>query len=732
MNMRFLLFIFISLILPQIAQGKDKKPKIIGQKELTTMQGQPITIRLSDLIVQETEDKNDNDDDDDEDGRTGKTYPEGYTLEIFGGKDYLASRSTVTPDQNFKGVLTVPIRVKNEKHSSKKYDLKITVKPQPPQNKPPVITGQSALTTPKDTPVKIKFSDLFVSDSDNNYPDGFSLHFSSGENYTVNDNTVTPKGGFTGILTVPVRVNDGKNFSEPFNLKITVIAVITNVAPEITAQVPLIISVNETLKILFSHLTVIDPDNNYPSDFTLKIFPGDNYTVSDFNIQPKQDFAGDLFVKIAVHDGIAESKIYNLKITVKSIVLNTKPIITGQVGLKVIEGQNMEIKLSYLVVSDPDNLYPEDFSMTILPGINYTILNQGITPVEGYTGTLKVKITVNDGKISSDPFELKIEVIPQSKMEIIGQKSLETWEDLPISIGFPDLIVNDPTNTFPVGFDIQILKGENYEGNNGSITPQKNFNGSLTVQISISKGGTISSPFSLLIIVKPVNDSPELLNLEADPLVATGTGPWVLAPNIEVNDVDDDHLLFVEMGFTSNYQNLIDEFIFDRTENIHGVFDPDAGLLFLLGRAPLEEYNNIIRSVKYNFKKNNRDTFQIRESKSIFFRLNDGKDSSQTYKRTVILDGNLTLDIPTAFTPNNDQANDTWKIIPLKKVEQLTTFIRVYNKEGILVFETKGLENEWDGQFKGVPLPADVYFYTIELDLTYSKVNYKGIVALLR
>jgi gliding motility-associated-like protein len=92
----------------------------------------------------------------------------------------------------------------------------------------------------------------------------------------------------------------------------------------------------------------------------------------------------------------------------------------------------------------------------------------------------------------------------------------------------------------------------------------------------------------------------------------------------------------------------------------------------------------------------------------------------------------LALQIPSAFTPNNDQANDTWKITPMKQVERLSAFVRVYDKRGNTVFESSGLENEWDGIFNGSPLPADVYFYTIEMDLSYRKISYKGVVAILR
>ena len=176
---------------------------------------------------------------------------------------------------------------------------------------------------------------------------------------------------------------------------------------------------------------------------------------------------------------------------------------------------------------------------------------------------------------------------------------------------------------------------------------------------------------------------------------------------------------------------IISSFLFESTENIHGVFDAETGILFLLGRAPLEEYQMLIRTLKYD-NKHSADSMQLVGSKKIYLQLNDGKDTSPVYERTLMFDKQVSLEIPTAFTPNNDHANDTWRITSLQQVEEPNTVIRVYDKRGNVVFETVGLEDEWDGHFNGTPLPADVYFYTIEMDLSYGKVNYKGIVSILR
>jgi hypothetical protein len=90
------------------------------------------------------------------------------------------------------------------------------------------------------------------------YPDGFTLELNTGNNYEFSGATVTPNAGFSGNLTVGVRVFDGANNSNWFDLKIAVIAV-PNVAPQITGQVPIMIVQGGSTTITLAQLAVTDP-----------------------------------------------------------------------------------------------------------------------------------------------------------------------------------------------------------------------------------------------------------------------------------------------------------------------------------------------------------------------------------------------------------------------------------------------------------------------------------------
>jgi gliding motility-associated-like protein len=66
--------------------------------------------------------------------------------------------------------------------------------------------------------------------------------------------------------------------------------------------------------------------------------------------------------------------------------------------------------------------------------------------------------------------------------------------------------------------------------------------------------------------------------------------------------------------------------------------------------------------------------------------------------------------IPTAFTPNNDGKNETLGPITNGcRVESIS--FQVYNRWSELVFETNKPGTGWNGIYKGIPQPADVYVF---------------------
>ena len=704
----------------KVNQVDNVRPVITGQIALSLTSGEKITIELSHLLVTDPDNQ----------------YPEDFTLKVFAGNNYSVKGQTVTPDPTFVGTLLVPVTVDDGKDESEKYNLEIKVLR--PPNIPPVIVGQQTLSTNEDQSITIQLSNLQVVDPDNSYPKDFTLKIYTGDNYTFNGNTITPSANFNGTLSVIVSVNDGTDESATFPLQVTIRPV--NDAPVITAQIPLSTYVDTPITIEFANLIVTDPDNVYPEGFSLKILNGFNYKVSGTTITPAANFTGTLTANVTVDDGSASSQPFPLEIRVLDAP-NVAPVIVGQKPISITQGSALTVQFSHLEVYDPDNNYPKDFTLRVLSGPNYTFSGTTVTPLPAFIGTLSVRVSVNDGTANSAIFNLQVQVVPTTVTpQIIGQEALIINEDEPITILLDDLIVSDADDTYPLGFTLQVLPGKDYTTNNHTVTPALNLNGFLTVSVTVTDDDkNQSAPFNLVILINPVNDPPVITKLETTPLsYEPGTNPISITAIFEVEDVDNDHLNLAEISIGSdNYAKGFDELIFDNTANISGFFDAEAGKLLLIGYATLPEYTAAIRSIKYNYNltidENQNTPTILPGNRTLSFQVNDGQLLSELRKRNIIMETTVALDIPNAFTPNGDGANETWNVNALSNANQCrNAIISVYNKRGLLLFQTTGLERQWDGTYHGETLPMDTYYYTIDLKLSYVKRTYKGAITILR
>lgn len=103
-----------------------------------------------------------------------------------------------------------------------------------------------------------------------------------------------------------------------------------------------------------------------------------------------------------------------------------------------------------------------------------------------------------------------------------------------------------------------------------------------------------------------------------------------------------------------------------------------------------------------------------------------------TVAHLIIIDGAFALYIPSAFTPNNDNLNDTFSPSGFG----FTTFaFRIYNRWGQQVFSTFTYGESWDGtsQTSGKEMPNDLYVYSIEVtDFKNERHKYNGTVTLVK
>ncbi|HEX2935777.1 MAG TPA: gliding motility-associated C-terminal domain-containing protein [Bacteroidales bacterium] len=94
---------------------------------------------------------------------------------------------------------------------------------------------------------------------------------------------------------------------------------------------------------------------------------------------------------------------------------------------------------------------------------------------------------------------------------------------------------------------------------------------------------------------------------------------------------------------------------------------------------------------------------------------NDGCSSVDTIQIKACPVNQLKDLIPNAFTPNNDNDNDFWRIDVL--ISHPGASVSIYNRWGQLVYKAdKNYPSQgWDGTSNGRALPMDTYFYIIDL-----------------
>jgi gliding motility-associated-like protein len=98
---------------------------------------------------------------------------------------------------------------------------------------------------------------------------------------------------------------------------------------------------------------------------------------------------------------------------------------------------------------------------------------------------------------------------------------------------------------------------------------------------------------------------------------------------------------------------------------------------------------------------------------------------------TIWIDPRVSLDVPTAFTPNGDGVND--EIYPdgwgLKRI----IYFKIYNRWGQLLYHGQELKSGWDGTYQGVPQNMETYVYQVSAEtLTREVLTKTGSFKLLR
>ena len=122
------------------------------------------------------------------------------------------------PDSQWTGEETISFGIADDL-ADLEQDVHFVVEPVPA----PVITGQQEIEIMQGESVVFEPFLIAVEDAHFNYPEEFTILLHEGENYQIEDEMVIiPDPAFSGVLQVPVVVNNGYQSSDPFSFEIMV------------------------------------------------------------------------------------------------------------------------------------------------------------------------------------------------------------------------------------------------------------------------------------------------------------------------------------------------------------------------------------------------------------------------------------------------------------------------------------------------------------------------------
>ncbi len=622
-------------------------------------------------------------------------------------------------------------------------------------NTRPTTTNIPDQTVNEDSPQLV--FDLFQSFSDKEDPDS-SLKF------TVNNSSpdlikTTITGQYlyvdllpnqNGVASITIICTDSKGAFVEDNITITINPV--NDKPTFTSAPVTTANQKEAYTYL---IMTADLENNQRTIIAvapswLSIIDNGDGTATLTGI-PEQADVGTYQVEITVQEilsGLFEKQTYTLTV----VNTNDAPEIvsTPPTEVNALEWYFYEIEVED---PDPGQSYTIQVDAATIP--NWLILSDNAPyTIEGYppvdaVGTYLIKLTAIDAGGLSDEQGYQLTVLPANKRPTLGtmdailiaedqnysftsnmftdqfsdpdsgdQMEFITITELPIN---GNLLLNlSPIALNDTIFTMDLAKME--------YKPNSHYSGLDFFFWNASDGKAMSLNSSIVnISINPVPDPPEILNLETESAIFYyGEPALAITEEAEVFEYDNGLISFATIAITGNYNSDQDSLYTPDYDGIGINWVDSTGVLIISGIKSDSEYLSILRSVRYV---NGVRYAPDKKKRTITFIVSDGFLESIPVSRDIIFEDTFEpLEIPTGFTPNGDNANDTWEIGNIDVHED--AIVRVFTRDGIRVYESVGYYEPWDGVYKGSVLRLGVYYFTIEVRKFDRR--FSGTITLLR
>jgi gliding motility-associated-like protein len=482
----------------------------------------------------------------------------------------------------------------------------------------------------------------------------------------------TPSNNDVGIHTVTLRVNDGStDIEQTFTINISN----TNDGPVVTSTA--LTSAEEDALYLYT-FTATDVDPSDVLAYSVDPLPSwlsFNPATGALSGTPSNDDIGNHSITLHVSDGtVAVDQIFQLVV----INANDAPVITSTPVVLIDE----DALYTYTVAAaDADLSDILTFTAPVLPSwltFNSETGELSGTPANEAVGTHTVTLRVSDGNENIDQtFTVEVNNVNDAPV-VTSPEVAEAKENSKYSYTIQaadadassDLTYS--TSTLPSWLTFNPETGV-LEG-----TPTNADAGTHQVTVIVSDG--VTSTEQVITIVVAPNIPPVVIGQTFSIDEKSAKGAFV--GEILASDEDDGTTLTDWKIISGNDEN---------------AFSLDAAT--------------------GNISVNNEQAidFESRTSFTLVVTVSDGFTTSEP-RGVIITINDVTegLNFYAAFSPNNDNVNDTWEIDGLQ--DYPNSVLKIFNSDGIEMFHNVGYTSQWNGTFKGKEMPLGTYFYLINLN----------------
>ncbi|MAE81084.1 MAG: hypothetical protein CL695_05810, partial [Chloroflexi bacterium] len=493
---------------------------------------------------------------------------------------------TMTPSLDFHGDVIITVTVTDDGGLSDDTDFVLTITP---VSDAPVMALIGPQDTAEEVPLTITVSssdvDTGTGDGDENIPE---YSCSSSDSLSVvcsvsgDQVTMDPAQDFHGLVLITVTVTDDGGLSDDTDFVLTVDPV--NDAPVIEDIASQDMDEDTTLDIT---LIAFDVDNGTgvgdENDLSFSA-ESDNASISvsvtgdELTIAPNADYYGSGTITVMVTDmGNRLTDETSFDVTVNNV--NDAPVITLIGGQETIEEVEITraVEFSDADIHDPSDTHtitvesssPSDVSVENLSG-NVSESTYDLVPSIDFHGDVTITVTVTDNGTGnlSDINIYTFTVHPVNDAPVMTLiDAQDTAEDTPLTITVSSSDVDTGTGDGDENVpEYSCLSSDSLSvvcsisGDQLNMEPALNFNGDVTITVTVTDNGGLSDDTDFVLTVVPVNDVPVIVG-QIELTTNEETSITVIFSDLLVEDVDNDYpeyfiLTVLDSGDYSEYYSV--------------------------------------------------------------------------------------------------------------------------------------------------------------------------------